>query len=158
MLQFSHGMQIGYLVFSLIAGIALIFLRMKAAQKPVSLKKIIIPPLAMASGFIMFIIPEMRIPVVWGFSAFCSGLLIFAFPLIVTTRMERKQSNVYVIRSKVFIIIMILLLGIRLSMHGIIEQYMTVPQTGAIFYLLALGMILPWRIAMMNGYLRLQNS
>lgn len=83
-------------------------------------------------------------------------MLIFAFPLIVTTRLERVESEIYVRRSKAFVFIMITLFAIRLSLHSIVEQYMSIPQTGAIFYLLAFGMIIPWRLAMVSDYMRLQ--
>ena len=137
------------------AGTSMILLRLRAARKPTSLKKLIIPPLGMMTGFIMFVVPMMHIPWIWGLSAFGTGLLMFSFPLIVTTRLARVKSDIYVIRSKAFILIMVTLFALRLSMHSVVEQYMTIPQTGALFYLLALGMILPWRLAMVGEYLRL---
>ncbi|WP_020616269.1 cytochrome c biogenesis protein CcdC [Paenibacillus daejeonensis] len=137
------------------AGTSMILLRLRAARKPTSLKKLIIPPLGMMTGFIMFALPMMHIPWLWGLSAFGTGLLMFSFPLIVTTRLARVKSDIYVIRSKAFILIMVTLFALRLSMHSVVEQYMTIPQTGALFYLLALGMILPWRLAMVGEYLRL---
>lgn len=129
---------------------------MRAGKQPTSLRKIIIPPLGMATGFIMFAFSATHIPLMWGLSSFLTGLLIFAFPLIVTTRLERVESEIYVRRSKAFLFIMLTLFVIRLSLHGIAEQYMSIPQTGAIFYLLAFGMIIPWRLAMISDYMRLQ--
>jgi membrane protein CcdC involved in cytochrome C biogenesis len=143
---------------SVIAGVTLIILRMRAGKKPTTLKKIIIPPLGMATGFIMFVAPITHIPWLWGVSAFGTGLLLFAFPLIVTTRLERVQSDIYVRRSKAFIVIIIVLFAIRLVMHQAVEEFMSIPQTGAIFYLLAFGMIVPWRLAMVSEYLRLQRA
>lgn len=150
--------QIGSLVVSVIAGITLIVLRLRAGKQPTTLKKIIIPPLGMATGFMMFAVPITHISWIWGLSAFGTGLLIFAFPLVVTTKLERVEANIFVRRSKAFIFIMLTLLLIRLMLHGVFEQFMTLPQTGAIFYLLAFGMIIPWRLAMMSDYLRLQKS
>ena len=147
--------QLGAIVFSALAGISLIIIRLRAGKKPTTLKKIVIPPLGMATGFIMFAAPVTHIPWLWGISAFGTGLLMFAFPLIVTTRMERVDSDIYVRRSKAFAAIMIVLFLLRLMLHGVVEQYMTIPQTGAIFYLLAFGMIVPWRVAMVGDYLRL---
>ncbi|MEK3884084.1 cytochrome c biogenesis protein CcdC [Paenibacillus sp. PL2-23] len=147
--------QAGAILFSAIAGLSLIIIRIRAAKRPTTLKKIVIPPLGMATGFIMFAAPVTHIPWMWGVSAFGTGLLMFAFPLIVTTRMERIDSDIYVRRSKAFVAIMIVLFLLRLLLHEVVEQYMTIPQTGALFYLLAFGMILPWRIAMLGDYLRL---
>lgn len=138
------------------AGIALIVLRLRAGKRPTTLKKIVMPPLGMAMGFAMFAFPVTHIPWLWGVSAFGTGLLMFAFPLIVTTRLERVEEHIFVRRSKAFIAIMVTLFLIRLLLHNIVEQYMSIPQTGAIFYLLAFGMILPWRFAMLGDFLRLR--
>ncbi|MCR2805280.1 CcdC family protein [Paenibacillus soyae] len=147
--------QTAAIVFSALAGLSLIIIRIRAGKQPTTLKKIVIPPLGMATGFIMFAAPVTHIPWLWGLSAFGTGLLIFAFPLIVTTRMERVDSDIYVRRSKAFIAIMAVLFLVRFALHGVVEQYMSIPQTGAIFYLLAFGMIVPWRVAMVGDYLRL---
>ncbi|OBZ10367.1 hypothetical protein A7975_22080 [Bacillus sp. FJAT-26390] len=144
------------IIVSALAGLTLIILRIRAGKQPTSLRKIIIPPLGMATGFVMFAFSATHIPWVWGLSAFLTGMLIFAFPLIVTTRLERVESEIYVRRSKAFIFIMLTLFIIRLSLHSVVEQYMSIPQTGAIFYLLAFGMIIPWRVAMISDYMRLQ--
>ncbi|MUT65146.1 CcdC family protein [Paenibacillus sp. NEAU-GSW1] len=159
MFQFStEFMQIAAIIVSMLAGSFLIFMRIRAGKQPTSLRKIIIPPMGMATGFMMFAFPFMHIPFLWGLSAFGTGMLIFAFPLIVTTRLERIESDIYVKRSKAFIFIMVTLFMIRLSLHSVVEQYMSIPQTGAIFYLLAFGMIIPWRLAMVSDYVRLSKA
>ncbi|MNH30953.1 hypothetical protein D3C79_912790 [compost metagenome] len=112
----------------------------------------------MATGFIMFAFPMTHIPWLWGLSAFGTGMLIFSLPLVVTTRLERVEQDIYVKRSKAFIFIMIILFGIRFALHDVMETYMSLPQTGAIFYLLAFGMIIPWRFAMVSDFVRLQNN
>ncbi|HTG69538.1 MAG TPA: cytochrome c biogenesis protein CcdC [Candidatus Udaeobacter sp.] len=152
----THLIQVGSVFVSALAGLTLIILRIRAGNQPTSLRKIVIPPLGMATGFIMFAFSATHIPWVWGLSAFLTGMLIFAFPLIVTTRLERVESEIYVRRSKAFVFIMLTLFIIRLSLHGVVEKYMSIPQTGAIFYLLAFGMIIPWRLAMISDYMRLK--
>jgi len=152
----TQVIQVGSIVISALAGLTLIVLRMRAGKRPTSLRKIIIPPLGMATGFVMFAFSQTHIPWFWGLAAFLTGMLIFAFPLIVTTRLERVKSEIYVRRSKAFVFIMLTLFIIRLSLHSVVEQYMSIPQTGAVFYLLAFGMILPWRLAMISDYMRLQ--
>lgn len=156
MLLSTQVIQVGSIVISALAGLTLIVLRMRAGKRPTSLRKIIIPPLGMATGFVMFAFSQTHIPWFWGLAAFLTGMLIFAFPLIVTTRLERVKSEIYVRRSKAFVFIMLTLFIIRLSLHSVVEQYMSIPQTGAVFYLLAFGMILPWRLAMISDYMRLQ--
>ncbi len=157
MLQSFTLLQAGSVVMSLLAGTALMILRVRAARRPTTLKKIIMPPIGMATGFVMFALPAMHIPWLWAISAWGTGLLIFAFPLIVTTRMERREHDIYVIRSKAFIFIMVSLLLARLTMHGMVEKYLSIAQTGALFFLLAFGMIVPWRLAMISEYVRLRN-
>lgn len=156
MLLSTHLIQVGSVIVSALAGLTLIILRIRAGKQPTSLRKIVMPPLGMATGFIMFAFSATHIPWVWGLSAFLTGMLIFAFPLIVTTRLERVESEIYVRRSKAFIFIMLTLFIIRLSLHGVVEKYMSIPQTGAIFYLLAFGMIIPWRLAMISDFMRLK--
>jgi len=152
----TQVIQIGSIIISALAGLTLIILRIRAGKRPTSLRKIIIPPLGMATGFIMFAFSQTHIPWFWGLASFLTGMLIFAFPLIVTTQLERVKSEIYVRRSKAFIFIMLTLFIIRLSLHSVVEQYMSIPQTGAVFYLLAFGMILPWRVAMISDYMRLK--
>jgi membrane protein CcdC involved in cytochrome C biogenesis len=154
----TYFIQVGSIILSAVAGFTLIILRIRAGKRPTSLRKIIIPPLGMATGMMMFAFSITHIPWIWGLSAFLIGMLIFSFPLIVTTQLERVQSEIYVRRSKAFIFIMLTLFIIRLSLHNIVEQYMSIPQTGAIFYLLAFGMIIPWRVAMLSDYMRLQKA
>jgi membrane protein CcdC involved in cytochrome C biogenesis len=139
----------------LFGGLMLIALRIRAGRRPATLRKIVMPPLGMATGFIMFAFPVTHIPWLWALSAFGTGLLMFSFPLVVSTRLEKVQEDIYVRRSKAFIAILAVLLLIRLLLHGVVEDYMTIPQTGAIFYLLAFGMIVPWRLAILSDYLRL---
>ncbi|GKU77676.1 CcdC family protein [Paenibacillus sp. L3-i20] len=149
-------LQLGAISVSIIMGLCLIIVRIRAGNQPTTLKKIVIPPLGMATGFIMFAFPMTHIPWLWGVSAFGTGLLLFAFPLIVTTRLERVDTAIFVRRSKAFVAIIIVMFLLRIMLHRVVEHYVTIPQTGAIFYLLALGMIIPWRLAMVSDYLRLR--
>ncbi|WP_232243099.1 CcdC family protein [Paenibacillus sp. GSMTC-2017] len=156
-MQWTNPMlQLGAISISVLMGICLIIIRIRAGNRPTTLKKIVIPPLGMSTGFIMFALPMTHIPWLWGVSAFGTGLLLFAFPLIVTTRLEKVEAVIFVRRSKAFIAIIIIMFLLRWMLHGVVEQHMTIPQTGAIFYLLALGMIIPWRMAMVSDYLRLK--
>ncbi|MHA7967525.1 CcdC family protein [Paenibacillus sp. CAU 1782] len=155
MLWSNPLVQVGAIVMPLLGGLMLIALRIRAGKQPATLKKIVMPPLGMATGFMMFAFPVTHIPWMWAVSAFGTGLLIFAFPLVVTTRLEKVKEDIYVRRSKAFIAILAVLLLIRLLLHGVAEDYMTIPQTGALFFLLAFGMIVPWRLAMLSDYLRL---
>ncbi|MFD0697255.1 CcdC family protein [Paenibacillus sp. GCM10027628] len=136
------------LIGSLVAALMVMFVRMRASAKPVNTMKIIMPPIGMTTGFLMFVAPMMRIPVLWGIAAFMVGAVLFAYPLIRTSKFYVQDGQVYMKRSKAFIGILLILLIIRLALHGYVEEFVSIYQTGALFFILAYGMLLPWRVAM----------
>ncbi|MEF3302405.1 CcdC family protein [Paenibacillus sp. GYB003] len=148
----THLPQAASVLAALIGGAAVIAVRLKASAKATSLKKIMIPPLGMATGFAMFLFPAAHVPWMWAAAALLAGALFFAYPLIWTSRFEVRDGHVYLVRSKAFIVIIVALLAIRLLLHDLVERAVSVPQTGALFFLLAFGMILPWRLAMVRRY------
>jgi membrane protein CcdC involved in cytochrome C biogenesis len=81
-----------------------------------------------------------------------AGALLFAYPLIWSSKFEVRGGDIYLVRSKAFVFIMVGLLVVRLLLHDLVERAVTIPQTGAIFFLLAFGMIVPWRLAMARRY------
>jgi membrane protein CcdC involved in cytochrome C biogenesis len=144
----SYFPQIASALLALIGGAVVIALRMKASAKPASLPKLLIPPLGMSTGFAMFLFPFTHIPWLWAAAAFAAGALLFAYPLIATSKFERRGDDIYLVRSKAFIFILVGLLAVRLLLHNWVERMVSIPQTGAIFFLLAFGMLVPWRLAM----------
>jgi membrane protein CcdC involved in cytochrome C biogenesis len=147
--------HVASLFATIFMALTVIAVRLRATRKPVSVKKIIMPPIGMATGFLMFLFPFMRIPFLWGVLAFLAGVLFFSYPLIRTSRFYANNGQIYLQRSRAFIFILLGLLAIRLVLHGYIEEWVTIPQTGALFFLLAFGMLLPWRLAMYIQYMRL---
>ncbi|MCK8487395.1 cytochrome c biogenesis protein CcdC [Paenibacillus sp. MBLB2552] len=145
-------MQLVFTFGAMAMAVAVLFIRLKASRRPVSVKKIVIPPLGMTTGLIMFVVPETHIPILWGVIAFALGWLLFSYPLIRTTKFEQINSEIYAERSRSFILILIGLLVIRLLLHEVVEQYVSVMQTGALFFLLAYGMIIRWRLFMFKQY------
>jgi len=141
-----------FLLASLLGGAAVIAIRLRAGRKPATLRKIIAPPLGMATGFLMFLFPITWIPWSWGLAAFGAGALLFAYPLIATSSFEVSNGAVYLKRSKLFVALIVGLLAVRILLHDAVERYVTVPQTGALFFLLAFGMLLPWRLAMAKKF------
>jgi membrane protein CcdC involved in cytochrome C biogenesis len=140
------------LIGSLGAALMVMFVRLRASSKPVNAMKIIMPPIGMSTGFLMFIAPMMRIPVLWGILAFLLGAILFAYPLIRTSKFYVQDGLVYMKRSKAFLGILLILLTIRLILHGYVEAFVSIYQTGAVFFILAYGMLLPWRISMYMQY------
>ncbi|WP_198957535.1 CcdC family protein [Paenibacillus selenitireducens] len=150
-----HGLSIFASIFG---GSAVIFLRLRAANKPTSMKKIIMPPVGMVSGFLMFVVPIFRVPWSWALLSFLVGAVLFSYPLIKTSRFEHKDNQVYLKRSNMFIVVIVGLLVLRVILHDVLEQYITVPQSAGLFFILAFGMLLPWRLAMLMQYRKLQSS
>ena len=141
------------------AGMALLVmrLRVKAAEKPATLKKIVMPPIGMSTGFLMFVFPFMRISVWLALAAFAAGLLM-SWPLIRTSQFEVRDGDVYLQRSKAFLLVLITLFALRFGLHEYVERYVTMAQTGAVFFVLAYGMIAPWRVAMLVRYQKVRGT
>lgn len=155
MSQVMVSSQFLSLIVSLFAGMAVIVLRLRASNKPTSAKKIIMPPLGMATGFLMFAVPAMRIPWTWGIAAFLVGAICFSYPLIRTSKFEVDGGEIYLKRSNMFIVVIIGLLIMRLILHDVVEQYVSISQSASIFFILAFGMLLPWRAAMLMQFQKL---
>jgi len=153
----SH-LQAVSLVGSLSMALMVMLLRVRAAARPVNALKIWMPPLGMSTGFLMFVAPATRIPWLWALCAFAVGAGLFAYPLIRTSRLTARSGAVYMERSKAFIGILLLLLAVRLLLHEYVEAYVSIFQTGALFFILAFGMIVPWRVAMYVRYRKLMDE
>lgn len=133
-------------------GVALLAWRVRETRVPVTRKAIVIPPVAMSTGFFMFLAPMTRIPWAWAVSAVFLGALALAWPLLRSTRLEPRDGVVYMRRSRAFLWILLGLLAIRLLLHDYIGHLISPLQTAAVFYLLAFGMIVRWRWEMYGQY------
>lgn len=136
---------------------AIIAIRLKASQHPTNAKKIILPPFFMSTGFLMFTAPFTRVPWSEFFEAFGVGVF-FSLLLIITSKFEVRGRDIYLKRSKAFVFILVILVIIRTIMKIYFEQSITVPQLSGLFFTLAFGMIVPWRIAMYIMYRRLEKQ
>jgi membrane protein CcdC involved in cytochrome C biogenesis len=144
--------NIASLIGSIIGAIAVLIWRVRETRTPVSARKIIIPPLGMATGFGMFIVPAFRVPWTWAAIAFLAGALALAYPLLVTTRLIRDGGTVMMQRSNAFFAVIILLAGIRLGARGYLDHVLSIEKTAALFFILAFGMIVRWRVQMYRQY------
>lgn len=133
------------------------FVRMKAAKKPVSAKKIILPPIFMSTGALMFIFPDFRVTPLEILEASAVGML-FSILLIKTSKFEVRDNDIYMKRSRAFLYILITLLVIRIILKLVLSSSIDVGELGGMFWILAFAMIVPWRIAMFINYRRLQEQ
>lgn len=129
--------------------------RLREIRSAVSLKKIIFPPLGMATGFSMFVMSAFRVPWAWAGGAFLLGATALAYPLLRTTRLVRQGDAIMMQRSGAFLAVLFGLGIIRVLAHGYLDTLMTVQQTAGLFFILAFGMIICWRSKMLMDYRKL---
>jgi membrane protein CcdC involved in cytochrome C biogenesis len=142
---------------AILMAILALFIRMKAAKRPVSTKKIILPPIFMSTGALMFLFPAFQVSQKELFEAVTVGIL-FSFLLIKTSNFEVRDDQIYLKRSRAFIFILIGLLIIRIIAKLIFSSYIDYGELSGMFFLLAFGMIVPWRIAMFMQYRKMKNE
>ncbi|MEH6943670.1 CcdC family protein [Bacillus sp. JJ722] len=142
---------------AVLMAIGVLFIRMKASLKPVSTKKIILPPIFMSTGALMFIFPFFRVTSLEFFEALCVGMFFSIF-LIKTSTFEIRDNDIYLKRSKAFAFILIALVIIRLVGKLVLSSSIDVGELSGMFWILAFGMIVPWRIAMYIQYKKVQNT
>ncbi|WP_096189028.1 CcdC family protein [Evansella halocellulosilytica] len=140
-----------FTVLALIMAVIAIFIRMKAMKKPANVKKIIIPPVAMSTGFLMFLYPPTR-PPAWEVILALAVGMVFSIVLIKTSSFIIKDKAIFMKRSVAFPFILFGLLGIRLSFKLTFGIHFEYEVLAGLFFILAFGMILPWRIAMLMKF------
>jgi membrane protein CcdC involved in cytochrome C biogenesis len=139
-------------VVSLLGLMGVLAWRIREGQTPVTMKKIVMPPLGMSTGFCMFIVPAFRLPWTWGLAAFIVGAVVFAYPLLLTSDLHLQNGVIMMKRSSMFFAVIIVLAVVRYLARGYFDRFLTLEQTGALFYLLAFGMILRWRAKLYFAY------
>lgn len=142
---------LGYTVGSLAGLAGVLVWRVREGRTAVTARKILVPPLGMATGFSMFAVPVFRIPWTWALVAFLIGAIVLAYPLLLTSSLERTGDTIMMKRSGAFFTVVIALAAIRYLARGYFDSLLSLEQTGAIFFVLAFGMILRWR---MNMYMK----
>ena len=144
------------ILVSLAGLIAVITWRLREARTAVSIRKIVIPPLGMATGFCMFFIPAFRIPWAWAGAAFLIGYVALAWPLVLTTRLIRTENNAIMMkRSSAFLVVLFVLAAVRFLARGYFDTILTVQQSAGLFFILAFGMIVRWRTKLLLDFRKL---
>jgi membrane protein CcdC involved in cytochrome C biogenesis len=136
-----------------LAGLAGVLVwRIREGQSAVTARKILIPPAGMATGFSMFLVPACRVPITWAIGAFLVGAIALAYPLLLTSRLVRSGDTIRMKRSGAFFAVVIVLAAVRYLARGYFDTWLTMEQTAALFFVLAFGMILRWRMSMFLEY------
>ena len=97
----SHYLLIGSTIMAVFMGTFVLVMRLKAQKRPVTVKKIIIPPLAMSTGALMFIFEEFRVEPIEILEAAALGA-VFSIILIKTSKFEYKENDIYLKLQKHF--------------------------------------------------------
>lgn len=126
--------------------------RIREGRTAVTVKKIVMPPVGMATGFCMFLVPAFRVPWTWAAVAFLIGVVALAWPLLITSRLVRAGDAIMMQRSNAFFLVVIALAAVRFFARGYFDRIMTIDQTAGLFFVLAFGMILRWRLRMLSEY------
>jgi membrane protein CcdC involved in cytochrome C biogenesis len=148
-------LKIPLLVMSIVGAAVVLTWRLRETSRPVTARRIIIPPLGMSTGLCMFAYPPARIPILWALAAVSAGALLFSYPLARTSRLTRDGDAIRLERSPAFLVILLVLVAVRFAARAWVERYVSPIQTGAIFFLIALGMIVPWRLMMYREFRRI---
>ena len=135
--------------------VAVLAWRLRETRTAVTQRKIVIPPLGMATGFCMFFVPAFRIPWMWATAAFLIGYVVLAWPLVWTTRLVRQQDTIMMQRSSAFLVVILMLAAIRFFARGYFDTILSAQQTAALFFILAFGMIVRWRVKMLLDFRKL---
>ncbi|RDW19572.1 hypothetical protein CWR48_07570 [Oceanobacillus arenosus] len=144
-------------VVAAMMAITMIFIRLRAAKKPASIRKIILPPLMMSTGAFMFLFPVFRVGWIQVLEAIGIGIIFSVF-LIRTSKFEVHNGEIYLVPSRAFPIILFSLLIVRIIIKLIIGSYISVGETSGMFFLLALGMIVTWRLSMLYQYYQIKKE
>ncbi|WP_342769920.1 cytochrome c biogenesis protein CcdC [Paraliobacillus ryukyuensis] len=162
MVNHKKGLDTMYLVIAttiigLIMASTMIIIRAKVAKRPTNTKRILLPPVFMSTGAFMFVFPQFRVSTLEIAEAILVGMFFSIF-LIKSTDLEIIDQEIYLKPSKYFIAILVGLLIVRLGLKWIVGSHISLGETSGIFFLLALGMIVTWRIAMYFKYRRLMQN
>ena len=139
-------------IVSLLGLCAVLLWRYREGRSAVTARKLLIPPMGMATGFCMFFVPAFRFPLTWAIGAFLAGAILLAWPLLATSSLRREGNAIMMKRSGAFFAVIIVLAAVRYFARGYFDSILTLEQTGGLFFVLAFGMILRWRTSLYLSY------
>ncbi|NLY80184.1 MAG: cytochrome c biogenesis protein CcdC [Lysinibacillus sp.] len=153
----SHYLIIASTVMALFMSTFVIMVRLRSQKRPVNTKKILIPPVAMSTGALMFIFEEFRVTPLQVLEASGVGIL-FSIVLIATSKFEVRNNEIYLKQSKAFFMILIGLLIIRVVGKLLLSDSFDVGELAGMFWILAFAMLWPWRIAMLIQFKKIAKA
>jgi len=140
------------LATSIVGATAVLLWRLRETSRPISVRGILLPPLGMSTGLGMFIVPAFRVPWAWALGAFAAGALALAYPLIRSSKLYLVDGSLMMQRSRIFLAILLGLAAIRIALRDYVGHILPPRETASVFFLLAFGMIVRWRLWMYFRY------
>lgn len=144
-------------IAAVIMALGVFAIRMKASKKPATLKKIILPPIFMSTGALMYVFEPFRLTGIEIIEAVLLGMFFSIF-LIMTSRFEIKDEQIYIKRSKAFVFVLLGLIVVRTLLKFILSSSIDIGEIGGMFFLIAFSMIVPWRLSMYYQYKKLERN
>jgi membrane protein CcdC involved in cytochrome C biogenesis len=107
----------------------------------------------------MFILPMFRPTLPELISSVVMGML-FSVILIKTSKFEVRDNQIFLQKSKLFLVALIGLVALRMVGKIILAETIHIDpaQMSGMFFILAFSMILPWRIGMYIGFRKLKSQ
>jgi membrane protein CcdC involved in cytochrome C biogenesis len=137
---------------SIVGALAILVWRIRETQRPISPRAILLPPLGMSTGLAIFAIPAFRVPWTWGLTAFAAGAIGLAYPLMRSSKLRVENGAVMMQRSRAFLAILLGLATLRIGLRDYVGHLLPPRETASVFFLLAFGMIVRWRVWMYLRY------
>ncbi|MGE6632215.1 CcdC family protein [Bacillus sp. NPDC077027] len=144
-------------IIAVCMAVAVMFIRIKSSEKPATAKKIILPPIFMSTGALMFFVPFFQVTGSEFLEAITVGMFFSIF-LIKTSKFEIRDNEIYLKRSKAFVFILIGLLVLRIGMKTVLSTTIDYGALSGMFWILAFGMIVPWRVAMYLSFRKMSKQ
>ncbi|MDM5298260.1 DUF1453 family protein [Bacillus pumilus] len=144
-------------IIAVCMAVAVMFIRIKSSAKPATAKKIILPPIFMSTGALMFFVPMFQVTGAEFLEAITVGMFFSIF-LIKTSKFEIRGNDIYLKRSKAFVFILIGLLVLRIGLKTILSTSIDYGALSGMFWILAFGMIVPWRVAMYLSFRKISKQ
>ncbi len=142
-------------IFAVLMTILMFIIRIKTAKKPVTAQKIVLPPLMMSTGALMYIFPPFRLSLEQIAEAVCVGILFSLF-LIKSSKLEIRDNEIFLKKSNIFFYVFGALIIVRMTAKFAFSRTLDPGELGGMFWLLAFSMILPWRLMLYRKFRRLR--
>lgn len=154
-MDLTHLPSAVYVLITLVGAAFVLTWRFRETKTPVTVRSLVAPALGMSTGLFMFVVPQTRVPFTWALAALAVGALVFSVPLARSSTLARQGDQFLMKRSPAFVWILLGLVAARFALRSWIETWVSPLQTGALFFLIAFGAIVRWRVSMLFQLRRL---